>query len=104
MCEMLIKLTSKPEILIAVAFVMGLLLEYFPKLKDWEIYVRDLLAAGLAFVLPVGAFFLGAAQNCWGLTWEAATPFVLAGLAAVIAALGGERVANSQKCYSVRNK
>jgi len=105
MCDMLSVLMDKVEILVAVAFVMGLFLEYFPRLKDLEVYQRDLIAAGLAIVLPVGAFLLGAVQSCWGFTWEAATPFVVAGLAAMVAALGGERVVNSRKCYtSIKNK
>lgn len=104
MCDILIKLTERAEIMVAVAFVLGLFLEYFPKLKDLEVYQRDLVAAGLAIVLPVGAFLLGAVQSCWLLTWEAALPFVLAGLASMVAALGGERVTSSRKCYQVRNK
>lgn len=104
MCEILVKLTEQAEIMIAIAFVLGLLLEYFPKLKDLEVYQRDLIAAGLAIVLPVGAFLLGVVQSCWLLTWEAALPFVLAGLVSMVAALGGERVASSQKCYKVRNQ
>lgn len=104
MCDILIGLTDKTEILVVVAFILGLLLEYFPKLKDLKVYQRDLIAAGVAIVLPVSAFLLGSVQNCWVMTWEAALPFVLAGLASMAAALGGERVANSQKCYRVRNQ
>jgi len=104
MCEILVGMTDKAEILVAGAFVLGLLLEYFPKLKDLEVYQRDLIVAGLAIVLPVGAFLLGAIQSCWLLTWEAALPFVLAGLASMVAALGGERVTSSQRCYKVRNQ
>ena len=104
MCDILVKLTERTEIMVAVAFVFGLLLEYFPKLKNLEVYQRDLIAAGLAIVLPVGAFLLGAIQSCWVMTWEAAIPFVVAGLASMVAALGGERAASSQKCYRVRNK
>jgi len=104
MCDILIKMTERPEIMAAVAFVIGLLLEYFPKLTNLEVYQRDLIAAGLAIVLPAGAFLLGGIQSCWLLTWESATPFVVAGLASAAAALGGERIAGSQKCYQVRNK
>jgi len=92
MCDLFVKLTEQKEIMVAAAFVLGLLLEYFPKLKDWEVYQRDLIVAGLAIVLPVGAFLLGA------------LPFVLAGLTSMVAALGGERVTSSQKDFRVRNK
>jgi len=104
MCDLFVKLTEQKEIMVAAAFVLGLLLEYFPKLKDWEVYQRDLIVAGLAIVLPVGAFLLGAVQGCWLLTWDAALPFVLAGLTSMVAALGGERVTSSQKDFRVRNK
>ena len=38
MCELLIKATEQTEISMAIAFVMGLLLEYFPKLRNLRAY------------------------------------------------------------------
>ena len=69
-----------------------------------EVYQRDLVAALLAIVLPVTAFFLGAVQGCWLMTQEASMPFVVTGLLSMVAALGGERVAGSRQCYTAKNK
>ena len=99
MCEILFNMTKKPEIIAAVAFVLGLFLQYFPKLKDMEPYGRDLVAAVISLALPAVAFFLGAVQTCWEGTWEAAIPFVVAGLAAAAGALAGERAVASGACY-----
>ena len=89
MCELLAKMADLNEVLVAVAFVIGALLEYFPVLGQWEMWKKALLDAGIGLILPLGAFFIGVAQACWAMTWGSAEPFVLAGLMAAIAALGG---------------
>ena len=84
MCELLVKVVDQKELLALITFVVGLLLEYFPALGTWK---KGLLDAVVGFTLPTLAFFVGVAQACWLLTWDAAVPFVLAGLLAAGAAL-----------------
>jgi len=104
MCEILFTMTEKPEVVMAVAFVLGLLIAWFPKWNEWEAYKKALLGAGISIVVPVGAFFVGAVQGCWPLVWDSALPFVIAGLLAAAAALGGEKAVESKRSYSARAK
>jgi len=104
MCEILGMMVDKLEVIVAVAFVFGLLVEWFPKLKEWEAYKKALLGAGISIVVPVGAFLIGSVQGCWPLIWDSALPFVIAGLAAAVASLGGEKAVESKRSYSARAK
>ena len=104
MCEILLTMTEKIEVVMAVAFALGLLIELFPKLAEWEAYKKALLGAGISIVVPVGAFLIGSVQGCWPLIWDSALPFVIAGLAAAVASLGGEKTVESKRSYSARTK
>jgi len=104
MCEILLTMTEKIEVVMAVAFVIGLLIAWFPKLAGWEAYKKALLGAGISIVVPVGAFFIGVVQGCWPLVWDSALPFMIAGLLAAVAALGGEKAVESKRSYSARTK
>jgi len=104
MCEILFTMVEKLEIVVAVSFVIGLLVELFPGFSELEEYKRALIAAGISVVLPVGAFLIGAVQSCWAMNWDSALPFVVAGLAAAVAALGGEKAVGGKRSFSARNK
>ncbi len=89
MCELFLKMTDQIQVLLAVTFVAGVLLEYFPTWGELPVVKKGLMDALIGLVLPVLGFSIGALQTCWPFTFEAATPFIIAAGWAFLAAIGG---------------
>lgn len=88
-CDYFSKLAIETEVLTVLAFVWGVVQDYFVIIGQWTKLQKTLLQASIAFVLPLIGYFAGYFMGCWAISWEAVAPYIIVAAKVGAAVLGG---------------
>lgn len=105
-CDYFSKLAVDTELFTVLAFIWGIVQEYFTIISQWTKLQRALLQAGIALVLPLAGYFLGYFLGCWPVTWDTVAPYIIVAVKVAAAVLGGSAttVAGRSVATKVRSK